>query len=63
MTKVDPLPHKLFNMVMYAVICHWVTVVEATEECMEGLGTSIHDLTVYFYSNDGLVVSTQPGRL
>ena len=51
----DPLSPTLFKVVVDAVICHWVTVVTATEEGMEGLGMSIRDFAEYFYANDGLV--------
>ena len=53
----------LFNLVVYASIHHWVTVVAATEEGTGGLGMPIRDLAVYFYSGNGLVASTQPERL
>ena len=53
----------LFNVVVDAVIHHWLTLVVPTEEGMELLGLLIQDLEVYFYSNDGLVASTQPERL
>ena len=48
---------------MYAVIRHWGAVVAVTEVVTEGLGLSIRYLAMYFYSDDGLVASTQPKRL
>ena len=50
-------------MFVDAVICHWMAVVEETEEGMEGIGMSIWDLAAYFYAGDGIVASTQPERL
>ena len=62
-TQGDPLSPKLFNLVVYAVIRHWVTVVAATKEGTEGLGNSIRDLAAYLNAGYGLVASTQPERL
>ena len=62
-TQGDPLSPTLFNVVVDAVTCHWVTVVEATEADPEGLGLLIWYLAEYFYSNDVLIASTQPERL
>ena len=62
-TQGDTLYPTLFNVVMDAVICQWVTVVEATEEGMEGLDLSIWDMVESFYADDGLVALTQPERL
>ena len=54
------LPPTLFNVVMDAIIRHWVTVVVSTKESTEGLGMLIGDLVDYFYADDGLVASNQP---
>ena len=59
-TQREPLYPTLFNLVVDAVIRHWVTVVAATEAGTEGLGLLIWDLVAYFYADDGLVASTQP---
>ena len=40
-TQGNPLSPTLLNMVMDAVICHWVMVVAPTEEGMEVLGLLI----------------------
>ena len=53
----------IFNMVVDAVICHWVTVVNLEEEGTGGLGMTIIDMAAYFYAEDGLVAPTQPERL
>ena len=62
-TQGDPLSPKIFNVVMDAVIRHWVTLVTPTEEGTGGLGLTIIDLEAYFYANNGFVASTQPERL
>ena len=62
-THGDPLSPTIFNVVVYAVICHWTTVVPPTEESTGGLGLTIIDMAAYFYANDGLMASTQPKRL
>ena len=63
LTKGDLLSPTLFNVVMDVVIHHWVTVVEQTEEGMEGLLLSIQDLEAYFYFGNVLTSSTQLERL
>ena len=60
MTQIDPLSPTLFNMIMNTVIFHWVTVVVATEEGMEGLGMSIQDLAVYFDAINRIFASIKP---
>ena len=59
----DYLYPTIFNVVLDAIICHWVMVVTPIEAGMGGLGITIIDLAAYFYANDGLVASTQPERL
>ena len=36
-----------------------MTVVEATEPSVEGLGASVQDIAAYFYMDERLVLSTQ----
>ena len=62
-TQGDPLSPTLSNLVMDAAIRHWVMVVAETEVVTEELGLLIQELVAYFYSDDGLVTSTQPERL
>ena len=62
-TQGYPPPPTIFSVVVEAVIRHWVAVVAATEEGMEGLGLLIWDLAEYFYANNGIVASNQPERL
>ena len=42
-TQVEPLPTTIFNVVVDAVIRHWVAVMVSNEDGMEGLGLSIQD--------------------
>ena len=53
----------LFNMVVDSVIYHWVKVVSEKEAGMEVLGLLIWNFLEYFYTDDGLVASTQPERM
>ena len=53
----------IFKIVVDAIIRHWVVVVAATEAGTEGLSTSMQDLVVYLYADNGLVASTHPERL
>ena len=62
-THRDPLSPRLFDVVVDAVIRHWVTLMVSTEEGAGGLGLSIRDLAAYFYADDGIVASIQPERL
>ena len=58
-TQGDPLSPTIFNMVVDAVICHWVMVVTSAEAGMGGLGFTIIDCTAYLYANNGLISLTQ----
>ena len=56
----NSLSPTIFNVVVDAVIRHWVTVVMPIEAGMGGLGLTIIDLVSYFYADNGLVASPQP---
>ena len=43
-TQGNPLSHNIFNMVVGAIILHWVTVVTPSEEGTGGLGLTITNL-------------------
>ena len=64
-TQGDPLSPTNFNMVVDAVIYHWVTVVGGHQEGagQEGLGTTIQALSALFYADDGFVASPESARL
>ena len=60
MTQVDPLSPTIFNVVVDAVVRHWVTVmVEGAEERGEsGQGSRHHN--ALFYADDGVVAFLDP---
>ena len=62
-TQGNSLSPTIFNMVVDAIIRHWVAVVDPTKYGTEGLGLPIQDLEAYFYANNVLVVLTHPERL
>ena len=60
MTQGDPLSPTIFNVVVYAVVRHWVTVmVECAEEWGECGQEGRHQNTL-FYAADGVVASSYP---
>ena len=61
----DPLLPTIFNVVVDAVIRHWVTVLGwgGQEGAIQVLGTSIQTLLMLFYANDGLVALPESTRL
>ena len=50
MAQGEPLPPTIFNVVMDAVIRHWVTVAMPPEAGTGGLGLTTIDLVAYFYA-------------
>ena len=58
-----PLSPTLFNVVVDTIICHWLTMVAATEAGIELLVLLIWYLVEYFSANDGIIASTQSERL
>ena len=58
-TQGDPLSPTISNVVVDAVVRHWVTVVAPTKAGEEGLGETVQELTAYFYAGDGLITSPQ----
>ena len=57
-TQGDPLPPTIFNVVVDAVVCHWMSmVVEGTEEQGERGQESRHQNSL-FYADDGVVSSS-----
>ena len=70
MTQGDPLSPKIFNVVVYAFLQNWVTVVELAEEAVEpGVADTevyrkdVQRLSEYFYADNGILTSTQVARL
>ena len=58
MTQGDPLPSTLFNLVVGAVVCNWLTIVEEEEAGPAGLGKAIQRMASFFYADDYLITST-----
>ena len=51
-TQGDPLSPTIFDMVVDAVIRHWVVVVDLIEAGEEGLVKTVQELAAYFYADD-----------
>ena len=52
----------IFNVVLDAVIRHWVTVVALAEAGVEVLRDTIQELADFFYADDALVASLPPEK-
>ena len=70
MTQGDSLYPKTFNVLLYKVLQHWVSVVALPGEAVEpgavvtgGFGQDIQHLAAYFYAGDGILTSTRVARL
>ena len=55
MTQGNPLSPKIFNIVVDAVMCHWVAVVSEEEAGPEGLCQLIQCLEMYVYDKKILI--------
>ena len=69
-TQGDPLSPTIYNLVVYAVLRHWVAMVERAEEAvelgaddMEVFRRDVQQLAACFYADDGLFASTQAACL
>ena len=62
-TQVHPLSPTVINMVVDAVIQHWVTGVVPMEARAEGLGDTIQELVLLFYAYYRLVALPWIDRL
>ena len=59
-TQGDPLSPTIFNVVVDALVCHWVTLeVEDTEKRRERGEEGRHQATL-FYADNGMVASSNP---
>ena len=58
----QPFFFTVFNVVVDAVIRHWVTVSVPIEVGEEGLRDSIEELMVFFFADDGLVALPRTER-
>ena len=59
-TQGDPLSPTIFNVVVYAVVRHWVTGVIADAEERGYLGKEGIHQAALFYADDGMVASFDP---
>ena len=67
-TQEDPISTIIFNVVVDAVLRHWVTVVASTEESVDpgaadtkGFGRDVQHTAAYFYSDNGIHALTLVG--
>ena len=59
-TQVDPLSPTIFNLVVDAVVCHWVTGFIADTDAQVELGQEGRHQVALFYADDGMVASSDP---
>ena len=66
----DPLFPTIFDVVVDAVLRHWVTVVALMEDSVdpgtadtEDFGWDVQHITAYFYADNGILNLTQVARL
>ena len=61
-TQGSPLLTTIFNLVLYAVICHRVTLVAGEEAGPDDFGWAIQWPKALFYADNGILASPFPGR-
>ena len=59
-TQGYPLPPTIFNVVVDAVVRHWILLVEVGEGVQDGCGRYVLHRTAFFYPDDSLVAYTDP---
>ena len=62
-TQGDPISPTIFNMVIGAVLRHWIMVVVEEEAGPDGFGRAVRILVVFFYTKGGLLESTRVEKL
>ena len=60
MTQGDPLSPTIFNMVVEAVVRHWLQGVVEDSEAIGKLGQEGRHQVAFFYADDGMVASSDP---
>ena len=60
MTQGDPLSPTIFNVVVNAVVHHWVTMELAEVEKRRERGNEGRHQAALFYADDGMVASSDP---
>ena len=63
MTQGDPLSPTILNVVVDAVLCHWVMVVEEEDSGPYGFSRAVQNMAALFYTKNGLLASTRAERL
>ena len=63
-TQGDPLYPKIYNVVVYTVPRHWVSVLaeEDVEAVTDGFGRYVQRMAAYFYADDGILASAMGPR-
>ena len=60
MTQGDPLSPTMFNVVVDAVVCHWVTMALAEAKKRGERGNEGRHQASLFYADDGMVALSDP---
>ena len=60
MTQGDPLSPTIFNMVVDAVVRHWVTIAVTEAETRGERGREGRHQATLFYVDDGMLTSSDP---
>ena len=56
----DLLPPTIFNVVVSALMCHWISLVSGGAGGQCGWGREVLHRTEFYCTDDGLVISTDP---
>lgn len=60
-TQGNPLSPTLFNIVVDAIICYWLSIVgDKMTEGIDGVGHSVAERLAAFYADDGLLAARSP---
>ena len=62
-TQGDPLSPTIFNVVVDAVVRHWVNRIVEEAEARGETGREVRHQAALFYADDGMVVSSDPAWL
>ena len=60
MTQGDPLSPTIFNVVVDAVVRHWVMLAVEESDKRGGRGKEVRHQAALFYADDGMVASSDP---
>ena len=62
-TRGNPMSLTIFNMVVDAFICHWVTLVSREDAALEGFGRAVKNMATLFHVDNRLLASPLPESL